>query len=126
MRHWITSFRLLLGRHQYRGVAGNGKGVAAVGAAPLGAVADAAVPCYLSYMAEAKPLDALMERAASWPDEAQAELVQFMLDIEVKYYGAYRLDDEDRARIQKSLDAAKRGEFASDEEVAALFGRYRK
>ena len=77
-------------------------------------------------MNEAKPFTALMERAASWPEEAQAELVQFMLDIEVKYYGAYRLDDEDRARIQKSLDAAKRGEFASDEEVAAVFARYRK
>jgi hypothetical protein len=77
-------------------------------------------------MNEAKPFTALMERAASWPEEAQAELVQFMLDIEVKYYGTYRLDDEDRARIQKSLDAAKRGEFASDEEVAAVFARYRK
>lgn len=66
-----------------------------------------------------------MERAASWPEEGQAELVQSMLDIEMKYYGAYRLDDEDRARIQKSIEAAKRGEFASDEEVAALFARYR-
>lgn len=77
-------------------------------------------------MSETKPFTALMERAASWPQEAQAALVQFMLDIEVKYYGAYRLDDEDRARIQKSIDAAKRGEFASEEEVAALFARYRK
>jgi hypothetical protein len=76
-------------------------------------------------MTDTKSLDALMERAASWPEEAQAELVQVMLDIEVKYYGAYRLDDEDRARIQKSIDAAKRGEFASDEDVAALFARYR-
>jgi hypothetical protein len=76
-------------------------------------------------MADTKSLDALMERAASWPEEAQAELIQSMLDIEVKYYGAYRLDDEDRARIQKSLDAARRGEFASDEEVAALFARYK-
>lgn len=76
-------------------------------------------------MIDTKSLDALMERAASWPEEAQAELVQVMLDIEVKYYGAYRLDDEDRARIQKSIDAAKRGEFASDEDVAALFARYR-
>lgn len=76
-------------------------------------------------MIDTKSLDALMERAASWPEEAQAELVQVMLDIEVKYYGAYRLDDEDRARIQKSIDAAKRGEFASNEDVAALFARYR-
>lgn len=77
-------------------------------------------------MGATKTLDALMERAASWPEEAQAELVLSMIDIEVKYYGAYHLDEEDRARIQKSLDAARRGEFASDEEVAALFARYKK
>ena len=77
-------------------------------------------------MNEAKPFTALMERAASWPEEAQAELVQFMLDIEVKYYGAYRLDDEDRARIRKGLDDARNGRFARDEEVAALFRHYRR
>ena len=77
-------------------------------------------------MTDTKSLDALMARAASWPEEAQAELVQSMLDIEVKYYGAYRLDNEDRARIQKSIDAAKRGEFASDEQIAEVFGRFRR
>ena len=77
-------------------------------------------------MNEAKPFTALMERAASWPEEAQAELVQFMLDIEVKYYGAYRLDDEDRARIRKGLDDARNGCFARDEEVVALFRHYRR
>jgi predicted transcriptional regulator len=77
-------------------------------------------------MNQPKPLDALMERAASWPEEAQAELVRFMIDMEAKHFGIFRLDDEDRARIARSLAAADRGEFASDEEVAALFRRYRK
>jgi predicted transcriptional regulator len=77
-------------------------------------------------MSETKTLETLMERAASWPDEAQAELVRFMIDTEAKHFGVYRLDDEDRARIERSLASAKRGEFASDEEVAALFSRYRK
>ncbi len=76
-------------------------------------------------MSETKTLDALMERAASWPDEAQAELVRFMIDTEAKHFGVYRLSDEDRERIERSLAAADRGEFASDEEVAALFRRYR-
>lgn len=76
-------------------------------------------------MAGSKPLDALMERAASWPEEAQAELVRFMIDTEAKHFGVYRLSDEDRARIEQSLAAADRGEFATDEEVAALFRRYR-
>jgi len=77
-------------------------------------------------MGHAKSLDTLMERAASWPEEAQAELVRFMIDTEAKHFGVYRLSDEDRSRIEQSLAAADRGEFASDEEVAALFRRYRK
>jgi hypothetical protein len=77
-------------------------------------------------MSTTKSLTALMERAASWPEEAQAELVRFMIDIEAKHFGVYRLDDEDRARIERSLAAARRGEFASDDDIAALFARYRK
>jgi hypothetical protein len=77
-------------------------------------------------MSKTKSVDALMERAASWPEEAQAELVRFMIDTEAKHFGVYRLDDEDRARIERSLAAARRGDFASDDEVAALFARYRK
>jgi hypothetical protein len=76
-------------------------------------------------MSDTKSLDTLMERAASWPEEAQAELVRFMIDTEAKHFGVYRLSDEDRAKIQKSLASARRGEFATDEEVAALFARYR-
>jgi hypothetical protein len=76
-------------------------------------------------MNEPKTLEALMERAASWPEEAQAELVRFMIDTEARHFGAFNLDDEDRKRIEQSLASAKRGEFATDEEVAALFRRYR-
>jgi hypothetical protein len=77
-------------------------------------------------MSDTNPLEALMERAATWPEEAQAELVRFMIDTEAKHFGVYRLSDEDRAKIEQSLASAGRGEFASDEEVAALFARYRK
>ena len=77
-------------------------------------------------MAETKALDALMERAASWPDEVQAELVQFMIDTEAKHFGVYRLTDEERAAIRKGLDDAREGRFASDDEVAELFGRYHR
>ena len=76
-------------------------------------------------MSQTKTLEALMERAASWPDEAQAELVRFMIDTEAKHFGVFHLDDEDRQRIERSLASARRGEFATDEEIAALFGRYR-
>ncbi len=77
-------------------------------------------------MNEPKTLKALMERAASWPEEAQAELVRFMIDTEARHFGVYRLTDEERAAIQRGLDDAKHGRFASDAEVAELFGRYRR
>lgn len=73
-----------------------------------------------------KPLDVLMERAAGWSEEAQAELVQAMLAIEEKHAGAYKFSDAERAAIDKSVEQARRGEFATDEEVAALFDRYRR
>ena len=77
-------------------------------------------------MGETKTLDALMERAASWPEEAQAELVRFMIDTEAKHFGVYRLSEEERAAIQKGLEDIQAGRFASDEEVAKLFARYRR
>ncbi len=73
-----------------------------------------------------KPLEMLMERAAGWSEEAQAELVQAMLAIEEKHSGVYKFSDEERAAIDRSVEQARRGEFATDEEVAALFDRYRR
>jgi len=77
-------------------------------------------------MSETKTLEALMERAASWPDEVQAELVRFMIDTEAKHFGVYRLTDEERTAIRKGLDDARHGRFASDEEIAELFNRFRR
>jgi predicted transcriptional regulator len=77
-------------------------------------------------MSETKTLDALMERAASWPDEARAELVQFMIDTEAKHFGVYRLSDDERAAIRRGLDDVRHGRFASDEEIAKLFDRFRR
>jgi predicted transcriptional regulator len=38
----------------------------------------------------------------------------------------YRLSDEERAAIEKALAAVDRGEIATDEEVAAVFNRFRE
>jgi predicted transcriptional regulator len=67
-----------------------------------------------------------MERAASWPEEAQAELVRFMIDTEAKHFGIYRLTDGERAAIRRGLDDARAGRFASDEEIVAVFNRFRR
>jgi hypothetical protein len=71
-------------------------------------------------------LENLMERAATWPEEAQAELVESMLEIEAKHGGTYRLSPDERAAIRRGLQDLREGRIASDEAVAAVFDRYRR
>ncbi len=67
----------------------------------------------------------ILDRIADWPKEAQEELVQAIVEIEAKHFGVYHLSDEERAAVREGLAQAERGEFASDEDVAAVFNRYR-
>jgi predicted transcriptional regulator len=72
-----------------------------------------------------KMVETLLERIAGWPEEAQAELVQSIVDIETKHLGVYKLDPDERAAIERGLEEMRQGKFASDEQVAAVFNRYR-
>ena len=69
-------------------------------------------------------VELLLERIAHWPHEAQAEVAEAIVGIETKFFGVYKLSDEERAAIREAQEQAARGEFASDEEVAALFNRH--
>ena len=71
-----------------------------------------------------KLLETLLERATAWPEEAQEELMRSAAEIEAKHVGPYRMTDEEWAAVQEGLEQAERGEFASDEEVAAFFRRH--
>ena len=68
----------------------------------------------------------LLERAETWPQEAQEELLRNALEIERKHAGIYRLDEEERADIREGLAEIERGEVASDEEVRATFEDLRR
>ena len=70
-------------------------------------------------------LEILLEHVATWPKEAQEELVQSVADIEKRHFGVYRLNDEERAAVRRGLREMREGKLASDEEVAAVFARYR-
>jgi len=72
-----------------------------------------------------KMVETLLERIADWPEEAQAELMQSIVDIETKHLGVYKLDPDERAAIERGLEEMRQGKFASDEQVAAVFNRYR-
>jgi predicted transcriptional regulator len=71
-----------------------------------------------------KMVEALLERIADWPEEAQAELVQSIVDIETKHLGVYKLSPDERTAIERGLEEMRQGKFASDEQVAAVFNRY--
>jgi hypothetical protein len=70
-------------------------------------------------------LEILLEHVATWPQEAQEELVQSMADIERKHLGVYRLNDEERTAVRRGLQEMREGKLASDDEVASVFARYR-
>ena len=71
-----------------------------------------------------KRLETLLDRVSSWPEEAQEELREHIMEIEWRQPGVYRLSDDERAAVKKGLEAAERGEFVSDEDMAAFFKRH--
>jgi predicted transcriptional regulator len=71
-----------------------------------------------------KRLETLIERVSALPAEAQDELLDHVALIEARRSGVYRLSDDERAAVKKGIEAAERGEFVSDEDMAAFFKRH--
>ena len=72
-----------------------------------------------------KVAEKILDRIADWPEEAQEELMQAIVDIEAKHFGVYRLSNDERAAVREGLTQAERGEFVPDEVIAAYFNKYR-
>jgi len=72
-----------------------------------------------------KRLETLIERVAALPEEAQDELLDHIAIIEAKHSGVYELSDDERTAVRRGLEQMRQGKFASDEEVEAVFSRYR-
>ena len=66
----------------------------------------------------------LIERVASLPEEAQAELIGSVAEIESRYTGVYRLSDDERAGVERGLRDLREGRLVSDEETAAFWKRH--
>jgi predicted transcriptional regulator len=79
--------------------------------------------CYICDMT--KLAEEILDRIESWPEQARAELIQSLLEIEEKHVGIYRLTDDERAAVRRGLEEMRQGKFASEERVAAIFNRYR-
>jgi predicted transcriptional regulator len=74
-----------------------------------------------------KTLKDVLARAAGWPEWAQQHLVELAdeIDREVKA-GIYHPTREELRKIDEGLAAARRGEIATDEEVEAVFAKFRR
>ncbi|MGA8494030.1 MAG: hypothetical protein WB764_01015 [Xanthobacteraceae bacterium] len=70
-------------------------------------------------------LQNLFERIAALPDELLGEIEQSIDEIERWRGDVFRLTDEERAAVRKGMEAARRGEFVTDEELAAFYRRHR-
>ena len=67
----------------------------------------------------------LLERVAALPEELLAQVEETVDEIVRWHEDVYRLSDEERAAVRKGMEAARRGEFASDEELEAFYRRHR-
>ena len=70
-------------------------------------------------------IDSVFERVRSWPAARQEDAAQLLLAMEAQGSKSYPLSEEERADIDVALQELARGEVASDEDVAAVFNRYR-
>jgi hypothetical protein len=65
-----------------------------------------------------------LKAVESWPEENQEALAAAAREIEAQMTGVYHPTAEELAAIDRGLEAADRGEFASDEEVAAIKAKF--
>jgi predicted transcriptional regulator len=70
-------------------------------------------------------IDEVLERVRSWSAEDQERAVRMLLVLE-ENRGVYVLSQEERADIEAAEAEADRGEFATDEEMKALFDEFRR
>ena len=71
-------------------------------------------------------IEAVFDRVRTWPLERQEDAAEMLLMMEEQGVAPYELSEEERIEIEAALAEADRGEFATDEEVEAVFNRYRR
>jgi hypothetical protein len=70
-----------------------------------------------------KTLDAALERIRSWPPDRQEDLVRMLDEIEASGVAVYDMSDEEERLVRVGLEQAERGEFVSDNDMAAFWRR---
>ena len=73
-----------------------------------------------------KKLQEVLKQAEAWPEAAQEELADVALEIAEGMKGEYYATEEELAGIDRGLDDAEHGRFATEEDVRAAFGTFRR
>ena len=79
----------------------------------------------LTAMASKDQLQHLVQRIASLPEDAQAELFQILVEMRANDLGVYELDEDERAALARSAEDMRHGRFAPEEAMEQMFVRYR-
>jgi predicted transcriptional regulator len=69
-------------------------------------------------------LEDAIRKVRELPESEQDEAAEMLLSVASRRAGPVRLDDETRAAVREGQEQARRGEFASDEDMAAFFKRH--
>ena len=68
--------------------------------------------------------DAVLSRILDWPDAALNELFEAIAKIEAGHGLYYQLSPEESQGVERGLADAEAGRFATEEEVAEVFGKF--
>jgi hypothetical protein len=79
----------------------------------------------VKWLTMTKTLKDLLERAESWPKEAQEELVELGHEIEGEIKGEYHATRDELAGVDRGIDAANAGKFASQTQVEQVLAKFR-
>jgi predicted transcriptional regulator len=71
-----------------------------------------------------KLLEEAVAKVRELPEADQDEAAEMLLSVAAKKVGPVALDEETRAAIREGREQARRGEFVSDEDMAAFFKRH--
>ena len=73
-----------------------------------------------------KALKDILIRIEAWPETAQDEAAATLQAIEEELRAPYELTVADKEAIDRGLEAVRKGEIATDQEVEAVFAKYRQ
>ena len=73
-----------------------------------------------------RKLREVLKQAEAWPEEAQEELADAALEIAAGLNGEYHAAGEELAGIDRGLDDARQGRFATNKGVNAAFAKFRR